>query len=199
MSRNLLLIFVKNARIGRVKTRLAKTIGDEKALEIYVKLLQHTSDVTVAVNADKAVFYTEYLEESDEFPIAEFSKYLQFGEDLGIRMKNAFVKGFANAYDKVVIIGSDCKDITTEIIEQAFERLNSCDVVFGPAEDGGYYLMGMKRLHSSLFYNKEWSTSNVLIDSLLDCRKGNLNYELLPVLSDIDEEKDLGDWKHLVE
>jgi uncharacterized protein len=192
-SEKLILIFVRNVQIGKVKTRLAKTIGDDKALIVYIHLLNRTAEVAAEANAHKAVFYSEYIEEADEFMVPVFQKYLQNGNDLGDKMKNAFVKAFSRGYQKVVIIGSDCYDLSPSILNDAFEKLNTHDVVMGPATDGGYYLLGMKQLHKSFFENKEWSTNNVLVDTLLDVKNEKLTYFLLPTLTDIDTEEDMNE------
>ena len=112
--------------------------------------------------------------------------------DLGERMERAFGQAFAQDYDKVIIIGSDCIEISTEIIEDALKALDDHNVVIGPAHDGGYYLLGMDRHYPHLFKNKIWSTEDVFLDTLLDIKKLKLSYSLLPTLSDVDEEKDLG-------
>jgi rSAM/selenodomain-associated transferase 1 len=191
MNNRLLLIFVRNVQLGKVKTRLAKSIGDDNALKIYIHLLNKTADVAAEAKCHKAVFYSEYIEEADEFMVPVFQKFLQNGKDLGDKMMNAFVKGFSRGHDKIIIIGSDCYELTSEIIENAFHLLDTKDVVIGPAKDGGYYLLGMKSLHKSLFQNKEWSTNNVLVDTLLDLKNLGLSYELLQPLNDVDDENDL--------
>lgn len=191
MNNRLLLIFVRNVQLGKVKTRLAKSIGDDNALKIYIHLLNKTADVAAETKCHKAVFYSEYIEEADEFMVPVFQKFLQNGKDLGDKMMNAFVKGFSRGHDKIIIIGSDCYELTSEIIENAFQLLDTKDVVIGPAKDGGYYLLGMKSLHKPLFQNKEWSTNNVLVDTLLDLKNLGLSYELLQPLNDVDEENDL--------
>src|SRR5688572_18886621 len=117
---HLLMIFVKNARIGQVKTRLASTVGDENALKIYVHLLNYTARVSENCLAHKAVFYSDIIEEADEFAVPVFRKYLQYGNDLGERMMNAFLKAFAMGYTRVVIIGSDCAELNEEILNHAF-------------------------------------------------------------------------------
>lgn len=188
---DLLMVFIRNARIGQVKTRLAATVGDERALEIYIRLLDYTSNVVAVVQADKAIFYSDFIEEVDEFPIPLFQKYLQLGDDLGDKMKNAFVKMFARGYEKVIIIGSDCAELDEVLVEEAFAALNDHDVVIGPAKDGGYYLLGSKKLIPSFFTNKTWSTNNVFLDTILDCKKAGLSYYVLKELNDIDEESDL--------
>lgn len=187
----LLMIFIRNVQIGKVKTRLAKSIGDENALKIYIHLLNHTAEISAEVRAHKAVFYSEYIEEADEFMVPVFHKYLQNGNDLGDKMANAFIKGFSRGFNQIVIIGSDCFDLTTGIINDAFNALDTNEVVIGPAKDGGYYLLGMNAYNQEFFDNKEWSTNNVMIDTLLDCQKKALTYQLLPVLNDIDEIADL--------
>ncbi|MFT4660111.1 MAG: rSAM/selenodomain-associated transferase 1 [Patiriisocius sp.] len=193
MFENLLIILAKRPEKGKVKTRLAASIGDDKALEIYLKLLQHTHKVADIVAADKAVFYSDRIHDFDLLDYFKFPKAVQSGKDLGEKMKNAMALGFRKAYAKVILIGSDCITITPEIIAEAFERLDNNDVVIGPAEDGGYYLIGMKRSCDTLFENKLWSTSDVLLDTVLDLQKLEKSYFLLETLNDVDEEKDLND------
>lgn len=189
---NLLMVFAKNPELGKVKTRLAETIGHEKALAVYLKLLEHTYAIADKIFADKAVFYSDRVEEFDILDYYKFPKFLQRGKDLGERMDRAFGEAFAQGYEKVVVIGSDCYELTSEIIADAFELLSDHNVVLGPAKDGGYYLLGMDRHYSHLFRDKKWSTSDVLLDTILDIKKMKRSYTLLPTLSDVDEEKDLG-------
>lgn len=195
---NLLMVFAKNPELGKVKTRLARTIGDQKALEIYLKLLEHTYAIANKTFADKAIFYSNKIEEFDILDYYKFPKFLQKGDDLGERMDRAFGEAFGQHYEKVVIIGSDCYDLTSDIVEDAFALLNDHNVVIGPALDGGYYLLGMDRHYSHLFRGKKWSTPDVLLDTILDAKKLKLSYSLLPTLSDIDEEKDLGVLRRMI-
>lgn len=189
------LIFVKNIIEGRVKTRLAATLGNEAAMNIYRQLLQHAHDVIKNIDAAKIVSYSDVIEE-DRWNNDEFKKELQQGIDLGKRMENAFIHAFETGYDSVIIIGTDCPEINKNILETAFKELNDFDIVIGPATDGGYYLLGMKKLHSFLFKNMKWSTSTVFKDTIERCNAGQLSYFLLPELSDIDEEKDLIHFKN---
>jgi len=193
MFEHLLIIFARRPEAGKVKTRLAATVGDVKALEIYLKLLQHTHKVADKVAADKAVFYSDKIHDFDLLDYFKFPKAVQTGDDLGERMKNAFALGFRKAYNKVILIGSDCITLTPEILEEAYSKLDDNDVVLGPAEDGGYYLIGMKKSCETLFENKVWSTSDVLLDTVLDLKKLELKYHLLETLNDVDEEIDLTD------
>ena len=118
-----LIIFVKNPVLGKVKTRLADALGEENALMIYQKLLQHTCLITTNIFADKYVFYSEYINHNDLWKNEVYKKELQYGNDLGERMKNAFEMLFQRGYKEVVIIGSDCYELTEEIIMNAFDQL----------------------------------------------------------------------------
>ena len=188
---NALIIFIKNPVLGKVKTRLAGTVGDETALEVYKELLNYTQKITLLIDADKFLFYADFLQREDEWPNDRFIKHLQKGNNLGERMYTAFEDIFLNKYQKVIIIGSDCLDLSASVIEDAYKFLNESDVVIGPAKDGGYYLLGMKNLHPCLFKNIAWSTSQVLKQTVSICRSQHLNYSLLPTLTDIDVENDL--------
>jgi rSAM/selenodomain-associated transferase 1 len=197
MNKNALIIFAKNLVYGKVKTRLAASIGNDAAFSIYKALLNYTRSVADLINADKIVFYSDKIEHNDEWD-NDYSKAIQHGKDLGERMKNAFKSSFKNDYNKAVVIGSDCPSLTEQIIEDAFEMLNEKDVVIGPAYDGGYYLLGIKKLHPHLFENIHWSTPYVLDETISVCNKNNLDYFLLPALHDIDEEKDLIHFKKAI-
>lgn len=188
-SKNLLLIFTRNPELGKAKTRLAKTVGDETALEIYKFLLQKTKDISKKVSSDKAVYYSVKIRNNDIWNENTFQKHQQTGEDLGIRMLNAFKNGFESGYKKVMIIGSDLFDLTSENIETAFTELDNNDVVLGPAEDGGYYLLGMNSLEENVFKNKEWGTETVRKDTLSDLKDRDV--KLLEFKNDIDVYEDI--------
>ena len=187
---NHLIVFVKNPVLGKVKTRLAKSIGDEKALEAYRLLLSITRNAAEAVNCTSHVFYADEIAD-DDWSNQAFEKHLQHGNSLGERMKNAFSETFALGAKKTLIIGSDCPEISSEIIEDAFLTLESKDAVIGPAKDGGYYLLGIKKEHTFLFDDKEWSTDSVFEDTVVDFMENRLTYGLLPKLSDVDTIYDL--------
>ncbi|WP_298527278.1 TIGR04282 family arsenosugar biosynthesis glycosyltransferase [uncultured Christiangramia sp.] len=188
---NLLIIFTKNPVLGKVKTRLAKGVGDKKALEIYKFLLKHTKDITGKLNVNKQVYYAWNIAEDDIWKDGGFQKRLQVEGDLGEKMEAAFKTGFDEGYKKILIIGSDLYDLETTDLEDAFEELEAHDYVIGPAEDGGYYLLGMKSLNSALFINKAWSTSSVFEQSLQDMNNGT--YKALPLRNDIDTLEDIKD------
>lgn len=188
---NALILFVRNTEYGKVKTRLAKEIGDDKALEVYKYLLQYTRDISIYCNCSRFVFYSNYLHINDVFDDDQYTKCTQEGNDLGERMMNAFEKAFALGCKKVCIIGSDCYELQTEILELAFEELEKNDVVIGPALDGGYYLLGMKKMHPDIFINKHWGTSTVLDNTYQTIEQLGLTYFSLNVLNDIDTIEDL--------
>ena len=190
-NKNLLLIFTRNPELGKAKTRLAKTVGDETALEIYKFLLQKTRDVSLKVTSDKAVYYSVKIRTNDIWNNETYQKYQQNGEDLGIRMKNAFKDGFASGYKKVMIIGSDLYNLSSENIENAFNNLNDNDFVIGPALDGGYYLLGMNSLQENIFENKDWGTETVRKDTLEDLKDKKV--KLLELKNDIDIYEDILD------
>lgn len=188
-STTLLITFTRNPELGKVKTRLAKGIGEKAALEVYIKLLEHTENVLQKINTDKCVWYSVSVRQNDIWPDDSYQKKAQFGNDLGERMLNAFKDAFQHNYEKVIIIGSDLYDLKPKHIEEAIEALNTNDIVIGPAQDGGYYLLGMKALHEKAFAPKNWGTETVLADTLNDL--DNQNIQLLETLNDIDHAEDL--------
>lgn len=192
-SNNLLLIFTRNPELGKGKRRLAATVGDEAALDIYKFLLDHTVAITKNLYAEKEVYYSEEIWENDIWDNQKFGKKLQVGKDLGLRMANAFQEGFQNEYQKIIIIGSDMLDLSQEDLENAFKSLEKNDFVVGPAEDGGYYLLGMKKFMPALFKNKTWGTETVLKDTLADLE--NENTALLETKNDVDYYEDIKDIK----
>jgi rSAM/selenodomain-associated transferase 1 len=194
--KNLLIIFYRNPELGKVKTRLAKTLGDEKALAIYLRLAAHTRLITEEIPIDKAVYYSHFVDTEDGWANSAYAKKIQRGTDLGEKMLHAFEDGFKNGYSSICIIGTDCLELQQSIISNAFEQLHIYDTVLGPAKDGGYYLLGMKKLLKEAFQNKEWSTDTVASSTLKDFIQKQLNYYVLPPLTDIDEEKDLPEHWH---
>jgi rSAM/selenodomain-associated transferase 1 len=191
--KSLLIIFYRNPKLGKVKTRLAASVGNQRALDIYRKLAMHTRSVTENLPLDKIVFYSDSIDLMDMWPNATFLKAFQEGNDLGERMKNAFVAGFETGYTSICIIGTDCFQLTPAIITEAFDALKSTDAVLGPASDGGYYLLGMNKPYIKLFQNKNWSSESVLADTICDLESMNLSHATLQELADVDTEDDLPD------
>ncbi len=192
-SKDLLLIFTRNPELGKCKTRLAETVGDETALEIYNFLLRHTVSITENLNAAKQVWYSEEIWEDDIWDDAFYDKKLQKGPDLGVRMANAFQEGFASGYGRISIIGSDMFDLKQNDLENAFAQLKENDFVIGPAEDGGYYLLGMKTFKPELFRDIPWGSETVLEDTLKHLKKEK--FVVLEERNDVDVYEDIKDDK----
>lgn len=184
-----LIIFIKNPEKGRVKTRIAKSVGDDKALEIYLALLDHTQQLSLSVNARRYLYYSDFIDHADAWSEAHFIKKQQQGADLGERMHAAFAATLQET-DKAVIIGSDCLALQTAIVEQAFQALDEYDYVIGPSTDGGYYLLGMKQAQRAVFEDITWSTEVVLAQTLEQINRDNASFFLLPALTDIDHWED---------
>ncbi len=184
-----LIVFVRNPVLGKVKTRIAATAGEEKALAVYKILLQHTREITELLQVKKIVFYADEINENDVWN--GYEKRKQYGQDLGERMKNAFELVLESGFEKIVIIGSDCFELTTAAIAEAFLKLNNHEIIIGPASDGGYYLLGMQSPLKDLFRHKIWSSNTVVTDTLKEISEKNLSCHLLQLLNDVDEEKDI--------
>lgn len=188
MKKPLLLVFCKNPRLGKVKTRLAKTIGERKALLIYKELLKKTASVLKELEVDIHLYYSDKIEENDLFSAVASQKKKQAGEHLGERMANAFQESFIS-HDKVVIIGTDLWTLEAQDIQKAFQALEKQAAVIGPSKDGGYYLIGLNQFFPDLFKQKEWGTDKVLSSTLADIN--HINYHLLNEKNDVDTFSDL--------
>ncbi len=189
MSNPLIMVFVRNPELGRVKTRLAKSIGDQAALETYKILSKHTSKIISEIDSDQLIFYSDKIQDNDVWTATNCKKQIQTKGDLGQKMLAAFQYGFSLGYQKIIIIGSDLYSLRPKHIESAFEQLENYDVVIGPALDGGYYLLGLNFIIPKIFKQKQWSTSSVLKETLSDLKEFNVN--LLEPLNDIDTYEDL--------
>lgn len=189
--KEVLLIFIKNPEAGKVKTRLAETLGDREACRVYRKLLALTRTVSSGVECRRQLWYSRYIDGDDPWDPASYDKRLQQGDDLGERMKYAFEQAFASGFERAVVIGSDCAELEQNHIKDAFRALENRDIVIGPSKDGGYYLLGMNAPHPRLFEEISWSTASVFEDTMSRIRELDLSCEILPVLNDIDTEEDL--------
>jgi len=185
-----LIIFIKNPELGKCKTRLAATIGDEKALVVYKNLLKHTRKVSSEVDLNRYLFYAQNIDTNDEWSEAKFNKQLQHSGDLGQRMHDAFSLVLQHER-KAIIIGSDCPEINAVVIQQAIIDLENYDYVIGPTYDGGYYLLGMKTPSNFLFENMTWSTDSVFDETVKRIKLEGKTYCILPKMSDLDYEEDL--------
>mgnify|MGYP001814973100 FL=1 len=190
-----IIVFAREPIAGCTKTRLHPALGPEGAAALSRKLIRHTLDKASAARADEVVLYAS--DPVDKGFLAECAMHYgiplrtQAGSDLGQRMNQAFQHELATA-DWVVLVGTDCPSMLPEDIEQAESALREgCDAVIGPALDGGYYLLGLRRCNPSLFTGIEWGTEAVYTQTknVLD----GLGFGVLelPARRDIDTPDDL--------
>lgn len=184
-----LIIFIKNPRMGQVKTRLAATMGDAMALRIYLALLERIRRTTTPLPYTKYLYYSDFVDEADEWPAAQFVKKLQYKGDLGERMSHAFAE-VLELHGQALIVGSDVPGISAEIIASALEALHSNDFVIGGTDDGGYYLLGMNAYEPAVFEGVEWSTPAVFSQTKAAIENLGMSCAQVAVLPDIDFEED---------
>jgi rSAM/selenodomain-associated transferase 1 len=189
---NLLIIFVKAPRPGEVKTRIAKSIGVQAACDAYLALvevligkLRTLSNVQVRYTPDDALL------EIPQWIQPTWTTAPQGPGDLGQRLTRAFHEAFSGGAERVVIIGSDCPEITQHDIESAWAALDDHEVILGPAEDGGYWLIGLRSQQPALFENVAWSSTMVFEETLSRATTSSLAVCVLRKLSDVDTIEDL--------
>ncbi|MDH5376957.1 MAG: TIGR04282 family arsenosugar biosynthesis glycosyltransferase [Gammaproteobacteria bacterium] len=194
-SEQLLIVFAKAPLRGEVKTRLGKEIGFEQSAAIHKDLVEDTLRRTISNKWQTQLWCTPTIEHVFfQYLATRFSieRHLQSGADLGERMLNAIEYGLRH-FKRVVLIGTDCPLIEQELIDEAFQQLkNGCDVIITPAEDGGYVLIGAKKIEESVFSNIEWGTAAVLSATESRLAASDLNWKKTKTLWDIDE---LVDWQ----
>jgi len=186
-----LIIFLKAPRAGLVKTRLATGMGPARALHAYERLVQTLLERLATIQRvelrfapdDSAGEVARWLREG-------WTSRAQGGGGLGERLCRAFREAFESGARQVVVIGSDCPDVTPADIETAWAALATDDVALGPAADGGYWLVGLRALHEPIFRGIHWSTSSVLAQTLAICQQRGLSVHRLRELSDVDTEED---------
>ena len=189
-NRDVVILFAKAAQICRVKTRLWPALSHRQCLYLHRQSTRHVIEKLSKQKNFKMILYTTNRHPAFHVP-ENVSIKLQSGFNLGQRMQHAITSEL-KAFNRVVVIGSDCLDITAEYINDAFSQINSQrKIVLGPASDGGYILIGMSRLHSTLFRNISWGTSHVLKQTLKNATTSYITTHLLPPLVDVDRVQDL--------
>lgn len=189
MEKCAVIIFQKNRVLGKVKTRLSATIGDEKALAIYERLIDRVHLLLREWKGDRLLYFSDYLEYDERWSDCQLR--VQHASDLGVRMQVALQEVLNSGYSKAVLIGTDCPEIHAETVETAFRALDETDYVLGPATDGGYYLIGTKETDDAVFQGKKWSTETVCAEAICSIEQLGKTVFLLKQLNDIDKEEDL--------
>lgn len=199
--RELLIIFTRYPESGTTKTRMIPALGAEGAAKLQRQMTEHTlmqgknlqnkiQSLSIAIyfaGGDR-VLMTNWLG-------SDLVYHQQSEGDLGEKMKSALAESFMAGFEKVIMIGTDCPDLDRFILDRAFQQLDRNDLVLGPTEDGGYYLIGLNRLIAELFIGISWSTAEVLAQTQAIASKLHLNVSYLPILHDIDRPEDLPVWQ----
>ncbi|RJP80086.1 MAG: glycosyltransferase [Desulfobacteraceae bacterium] len=193
--KNCIIVFLRAPESGKVKTRLSGELGSEATLVLYQNFVMDILHTVHKANTDILIFFCP--EEAE----ALVSKWLgnhdslhpQAGENLGIRMANAFIHAFSSGYDRAVLIGTDCPEITEKILREAFSEIDDTGCVIGPSMDGGYYLIGFKKktFTEKVFHDVTWGTGVVYGQTLERCGQADIHPHILPRLNDIDTLDDL--------
>lgn len=196
MNSRALILFAKNPRPGAVKTRLSPPLTPEEAAGLYRCMIHDSIETARSLSGiTPYIFFQDDPGAADYFAALapEIHSAPQTGADLGLRMKNAFAELFSRGFTSVAIIGTDSPDLPPEHVIETFALLENehTDLVFGPAEDGGYYLVALKRVWGELFSGLPWSSSGLLTASIERAKGLHLGVSLLPVWYDIDTAADL--------
>ncbi len=203
-----LLVFARPPVLGRVKTRLAATLGPAQALRVYCHLLAITQLAVAAAAVPTTVWLAEApaaapalaaeaAQELPEWPGLPW-RIQTLAYDLGERLAEAFAVAFGEGATQAAVIGTDCPGLTARHLTLAFDELATHDLVLGPAADGGYYLLALRRPCPALFRGIAWSSPTVLAGTLARAAQLGLRVQLMPVLSDVDTEADIAAWPGLV-
>lgn len=200
-SRSRIAVFAREPLLGQVKSRLASEIGDEAALAVYRAMLARLGAMlSQAQIAEWDLWVTSNSSHQDFVSICNKKNiYLQSGKDLGARMAGTIEQTLQDRQvDNVVVIGTDCPALTPDYLREACSALESgVDVVLGPAEDGGYVLIGMGRAIPAVFEGIPWGSDRVLQRTLEALETNGLSYRLLDRLWDVDRPEDLARLREL--
>ncbi|MEA5598954.1 TIGR04282 family arsenosugar biosynthesis glycosyltransferase [Rivularia sp. UHCC 0363] len=196
-----LIIFTRYPEPGKTKTRLIPALGVEGAANLQRQMTEFTLSKVKKLCKSTAIsfevrFADGNLQLMQSWLGTELNYQLQGEGDLGKRMENSFLDAFNQGAKKVVIIGIDCPGVNAQILSEAFEKLQDCDLLLGPAVDGGYYLIGLKLAIGQLFTNIDWGTDRVLKQTVDIARQLNLSVTYLQTLADVDRPEDLAIWQN---
>ncbi|AFM25008.1 TIGR04282 family arsenosugar biosynthesis glycosyltransferase [Desulfomonile tiedjei] len=199
-----IIVFARYPEPGKTKTRLIPAIGPEKAAALQRFLAEHVLSVIKTWGARRSVSVEVRYEGTDETCMTEwlgsgFVYNVQRGADIGEKMHNAFEDAFNEQFDRVVIVGTDLPFLDSEILESALNLLITHDLVLGPANDGGYYLVGLKAPEPELFRNVAWGTDLVLDQTVHAASSLGMTPGFVRALDDVDRPEDLQKLKSLSE
>lgn len=193
---NTLLVFVRYPEPGKVKTRIAIELGAQKAAELYSLIAGSIIEGVSGSDMYQTAIYFDPPESEDRIRqwLGRSDLYCepQSAGTIGERMSDAFDRAFSGGAQKAVLIGTDIPDLTGEIVADAFRLLDHEDAVIGPAEDGGYYLLGLKKPEPLLFKDIRWGSEVVFEQTIDRLKKLNIGYKSLDTLRDVDTARDIG-------
>ncbi len=193
-----LIIFTRFPQAGTTKTRLIPALGAEGAATLQRQMTEHTLQQAKACRNRSGLTLEIHFQGGDHAAMAQWlgphSFKPQASGSIGERMSQAFTSTFANAMASVVLIGTDCPELTEDILHQAFLALRENDIVLGPALDGGYYLIGLNEPSPFLFRDIAWGTASVLEQTL--AKANSLKVSQLATLHDIDRPQDLAHFNY---
>jgi rSAM/selenodomain-associated transferase 1 len=195
MTRDALILFFKYPERGRVKTRIAASFGDAFAFGLYVSFLKDILAMSDSVKADKIIVTDVHGDVPPDLLDmgTGYRTIRQKGEDIGVRMLNAFLQIFDMGYCRAVLIGGDSPDLPAELIQRSLNSLITHDAVLGKSVDGGYYLIGLKKetCLAEFFRGIQWSTPSVFQETVFKMIESGMSIYLLPEWNDIDDKDDL--------
>ncbi|MDB9313000.1 TIGR04282 family arsenosugar biosynthesis glycosyltransferase [Spirulina sp. CS-785/01] len=195
-----LIIFTRYPEAGKTKTRLIPALGKDGAAQLQQEMTEHSlRQVTPLLTQPSLQVEIQFAGGNkglmEDWLGANWCYTPQTEGDLGQKLETAFAQAFAQGIERVVIMGIDCPDLSADLLNQAFEQLKTVDLVLGEAEDGGYYLIGLRRMIPGLFTGVAWGTSTVFATTLEKAKTEGCDYATLPVLNDIDYPEDLPLWE----
>ena len=197
-NRNALIIFTREPEPGKTKTRLMPYFSEEKCAELHRCMLKDIRSEMKKTDADIIVAYTGG-DEGPAFLRKIFGRNTIFipqnGDDIGARMQNAVSEALKLGYDKAVLIGTDIPELEAETIDTAFAMLDVCDVVMGPTEDGGYYLIGMKEVLAEAFSVRLYGVDTVFNETITALKAADINVGYVDEYSDIDIPEDIAGFR----
>ncbi|MGF1587821.1 MAG: TIGR04282 family arsenosugar biosynthesis glycosyltransferase [Pleurocapsa sp.] len=195
-----LIIFSRYPEPGKTKTRMIPALGAADAAELQREMTEHTLNTAKQLLDCRKVTIEVHFTGGNQQQMLEWlgeeiSYIEQVSGDLGDKIQAAFERAFNLGNQRVVVIGTDCPDIDQIILSKAFNSLQKQDLILGPAEDGGYYLIGLNRSLPQLFNNIDWGSDRVLNKTSYLAQQLKLNVDYLPTLADVDRPEDLTIWQ----